>query len=108
MSDSLISKEMLNSRSVNLYFGILDESGVLLDLRADIRGQLLGRAADRLYGVVGEHAAQIRLLERAHDFRVEFGHDIARRSRGREYRIPHARIVARHAGFSDRRQIQPG
>src|SRR5688572_16542402 len=49
----------------------LDHLGPLCELALDVLRQSLGRAADRLDGVVDEQPAVVRLLERSHDFAVD-------------------------------------
>src|SRR5688572_19053370 len=68
------------SNSINADVGRLDHLGPLRELALDVLGQSLGRAADRLDGVVDEQPTVVRLLERAHDFAIDPGDDVARGS----------------------------
>src|SRR5216683_3101377 len=71
-----------------------DQFAEALLFRADVGGELLRGAADRLRALREEARPHLGLLKRFHELGVESRDDFARRPRRREHAVPRTRFVA--------------
>src|SRR6266545_4706199 len=92
--------------SIEFRAGGLDDLRPSGEVGPDLRGEFFRRVADRLDAVAVQSLEEVRAPDDRDGVVVDFLHDLARRSRGREKSIPGGDVEAGQ-GFRDRGHFGP-